>query len=108
MRGVTKTHRSDGAYRAEKREGSTLVQDRERRVIRELSQGTVRWGQGETKLERTRQEVLEGWRGVSARLKADGDTELAQSVDSFLAHMPSAKTERRSVIDRYRARTRTR
>ena len=108
VRGATKTHRSDGAYRAERRKGSTLVEEREQRIIREWSQGTLKWGEGEAKLERTRQAVLKGWRGVSARLKADGDPELGSSVDSFLTHMPHAKTERRSIIERHRAQTRSR
>ncbi len=107
-RGATKTHRSDGAYRAEKRKDWTIAQDRERRILREWSQGAVGWGKGEAKLERTRQEVANGWRGVSGRLKADGDTELGRSVDSFLAQMPSAKTERRSIVERHRSQTRTR
>jgi relaxase-like protein len=108
VRGVTKTHRSDGAYRAEKRDGSTLIEERGRRILREWSEGKLTFVSGEEKLKRTREVVLDGWRGVSARLKADGDAELGQSVDSFLAAMPPAKSERRSVIDRYRARARTR
>jgi len=108
VRGATKTHRSDGAYRAEKRKDWTIAQDRERRILREWSQGAVGWGKGEAKLERTRQEVANGWRGVSGRLKADGDTELGRSVDSFLAQMPSVKTERRSIVERHRSQTRTR
>src|ERR1700722_6570377 len=107
-RGAAKTHRSEGAYRAEKRKGWTIGRDRERRILREWSQGAVGWGKGEAKLERTRQEVANGWRGVSGRLKADGDTELGRSVDSFLAQMPSAETERRSIVDRHRSQTRTR
>jgi hypothetical protein len=72
--------------------------NRERRILREWSQGAVGCGKGEAKLERTRQEVANGWRGVSGRLKADGDTELGRSVDSFLAQMPSANTERSSIL----------
>jgi hypothetical protein len=108
VRGETKTHRSDGAYRAAQREDSTLVREREQRVLREWSTGTLKWGQGEATLVRTRQDVVDGWHGVSARLKADGDLELAQRVDSFLARMPPAKTEKRLLIERLRTPTRTR
>jgi type IV secretory pathway VirD2 relaxase len=108
VRGATKTYRSDGAYRAEKREGSTLAQDRERRVIREWSEGKLTFGAGEEKLKRTRDAVLDGWRGVSARLKADGEHELGARVDSFLAQMPPAKTKKRLLLERSRAGTRTR
>ena len=108
VRGETKTHRSDGAYRAARRAGSTHVQDREQGILREWSAGTLKWGDGEVKLAKTRQEVVEGWRGVSARLKSDGDLELGQWVDSFLAHMPPAKTEKRLLIEGSRTPTLTR
>ena len=108
VRGETKTHRSDGAYRAAQRAGSTHLQDREQRILGEWSAGTLKWGDGEVKLAKTRQEVVEGWRGVSARLKADGDLELGESVDSFLAQMPPAKTEKRLLIERSRTPTLTR
>jgi hypothetical protein len=107
-RGETKTHRSEGAWRMEKREGSTLIQERERRILREWSEGRLTFGAGEEKLQKTREDVLEGWRAVSARLKSEGEHELGARVDSFLAHMPPAKTERQVVIERSRAPTRTR
>ena len=108
VRGQIKTHRSDGAYRAAQRAGSTLVQDREQRILREWSAGTLKLGEGEVKLAKTRQEVVDGWRGVSDRLKTDGDLELGERVDSFLAQMPPAKTEARALIERLRTPIRTR
>ena len=108
VRGETKTHRSDGAWRAANREGSTLIQERERRILREWSGRKLTFGNGEEKLKKTREAVLDGWRGVSARLKADGEHELGARVDSFLAQMPPAKTEKRLLLDRSRAATRTR
>ena len=49
VRGETKTHRSDGAWRAANREGSTLAQERERWILREWSEGrfTLRHRRGE-------------------------------------------------------------
>ena len=108
VRGETKTHRSDGAWRAANREGSTLVQERERWILREWSEGRFTFGTGEEKLKKTREAVLDGWRAVSARLKADGEGELAARVDSFVAQMPPAKSEKRLLIERLRASTRTR
>ena len=108
VRGETRTHRSDGAYRAAQRAGSTLVQDRERRILHEWSAGILKSGEGEPKLLKTRHEVVKGWRGVSDRLKADGDLELGRRVDSFLAHMPPAKTEKTLLIERSRTPTLTR
>jgi hypothetical protein len=108
VRGETKTHRSDGAWRAENRDGSTLIRERERRILREWSEGRLTFGTGEEKLQKTREDVLEGWRAVSLRLKADGEHELGARVDSFIAHVPPARTERQVVIERSRAPTRTR
>jgi hypothetical protein len=108
VRGATRTHRSDGAYRAAQRAGSTLVQDREQRILHEWSAGTLKSGEGEAKLLKTREEVVKGWRGVSDGLKADGDLELGRRVDSFLAHMPPAKTEKTLLIERSRMPERTR
>lgn len=106
VRGETKTHRSDGAFRAKKAQDSTLAQDRERRILREWSAGRLKFGDGEARLLKTRQDVVDGWRGVSARLKADGDHELSGHVDSFLAQMPPAKSERALLVERARTRTR--
>jgi hypothetical protein len=108
VRGETKTHRSDGAWRTANREGSTLIQERERRILREWSDGRLTLGNGEDKLKKTREAVLDGWRGVSARLKADGEHELGARVDSFLAQMPPAKTEKRLLLERARTASRTR
>lgn len=108
VRGATRTHRSDGAYRATMRPGSTLIQERKRQIIREWSEGRLNFGAGEERLVGTRRDILEGWRQVSARLKEDGDFELGQRVDSFVAHMPPAKTEKRAVVEQLRAPTRTR
>jgi len=108
VRGETRTHRSDGAYRAARRAGSTLIQDREQRVLHELSAGTLKRGEGEAKLLKTREEIVNGWRGVSDALKADGDFELGRRVDSFLAHMPPAKTEKTLLIERSRTPARSR
>ena len=94
VRGEIKTHRSDGAWRAANREGSTLIQERERRILREWTEGRLAFGAGE-ETKRTREAVLDGWRGVSAQLKADGEHELGARVDAFRAQMPPAKTEKR-------------
>jgi len=108
VRGQTKTHRSDGAFRGAAREDSNLAQDRQERFMREWSVGALNGGKGEEALERTRQDVLAGWRAVSNRLRADGDHELARQVDSFVAQMPPHKTEKRLLIERLRSTTRTR
>lgn len=108
VRGETKTHRSDGAWRIANRDGLTFVRERELRILRECAEGKLTFGTGEEKLRKTREAVLDGWRGVSARLKADGEHELGARVDLFLVQMPPAKTERRLLIERSRAAKRTR
>ena len=106
VRGETRTHRSDGAYRAAIREGASLIQVWKRQIIREWSEGQLNFGSGEERLPSTREEVLEGWYRVSARLKADGDFELGQRVESFAAQMSPAKTEKWALIDQLFAPTR--
>jgi len=108
VRGHTKTHRSDGAFRGAAREGSSLANDRNKLFMRDWSAGALNGGKGEETLERTRQNVLQGWRAVSNRLRTDGDYELARHVDTFVAQMPPAKTEKRLLIERLRSTTRTR
>ncbi len=108
VRGETKTHRSDGAWRAANREGSSLIRERERRILSDWSEGRLTVGAGDKKLKKTREAVIDGWRGASTRLKADGEHELAARVDSFMAQMPPAKTEKELLIERSRASTRTR
>jgi len=75
-RAVNQGERPNGPSKADlqaQRAGSTHLRDRQQRIIGEWSAGTLKWGDGEVKLAKTRQEVVEGWRGVSVRLKTDGD-----------------------------------
>ena len=79
VRGETKTHRSDGAYRAAQRAGSTLSKIESSGSSASGLRASHKLGEGEMKLMKTRQDVVDGWRGVSARLKADGDRELGRT-----------------------------
>ena len=70
VRGETRTHRSDGAYRAAQRA-------RARPSFKIESSGSFtsgrqvasKLGEGEAKLLRTREDVVSGWRAVSERSK---------------------------------------
>ena len=106
VRGETRTHDPMAPAGGDTR-GPILIQERKRRIIREWSEGQLNFGTGEGRLARTREEVLEGWYRISARLKADGDFELGRRVESFVAQMPPAKTEKRALIDQLGAPTRT-
>jgi len=70
----------DGIYRAAQRCESSYVRDRVRR-------GDKAAPSKET-LVRTRGHVVNGWRAVSERLRADGYPNLADHVDRFIAQMP--------------------
>jgi hypothetical protein len=108
VRGETQTRHPDGIFRAAKRKQSTFVRERQQHLIRELSAGGLKPADGEARLLATRKEIIDGWRSVGDRLRADGDHELAERVDSFVERMPPAQTDKALLAERVRAPTRTR
>jgi hypothetical protein len=52
--------------------------------------------------------VVDGWRAVSERLRADGYPNLANHVDRFLAQMPHVRTDVEMVSDQVRSSGRRR
>jgi hypothetical protein len=106
VRGDTKTRKRDGIYRAAQRNESTHMKERRDRARSEsLGHAGTMGDSGKATMRRTRQDVSEGWRRVSAVLDAAGDHELAAQVRSFAARMPSARTESELIADHWRART---
>jgi Relaxase/Mobilisation nuclease domain len=100
VRGQNRTSMPDGIYRAAQRGESSYVRDRIRRAATSNSNKET--------LDRTRGHVVDGWRAVSERLRADGYTNLANHVDRFLTQMPSVRTDAEVVIDQARSSGRQR
>ncbi|MDB6014058.1 MAG: relaxase [Gammaproteobacteria bacterium] len=100
VRGQNKTPKPDGIYRAAERGESSYVRDRMRRADTAAASKEA--------LVRTRGYVVDGWRAVSERLRADGYPNLANHVDRFLAQMPSVRTDAEIVSDQVRSSARHR
>jgi hypothetical protein len=100
VRGQFKTSMPDGIYRAAQRDESSYDRDRLRRAATSTSSKET--------LVRTREHVVDGWRAVSARLRADGYPNLANHVDRFLTQMPSVSTDAEMVSDQARSSGRRR
>lgn len=94
VRGVSRTHRSDGIYRAIRRGESTRLEEQVRSVTNELRTGRVDPGHGKEKLLRTRRDVERGWNSVSELLKHDGELELASRVRQFAKEMQPPYVDR--------------
>lgn len=94
VRGVTRSSKKDGIYRAMRRGDSTFFTERAYAVAHGLSQGRLRNDAGKAKLLTTRSNVERGWRAVVRLLERDGDRELAQRVTGFIDQMPAPWTER--------------
>ena len=101
VRGQNKTPKPDGIYRAAERGESSYVRDRMRRADDTAAAS-------KEALVRTRGYVVDGWRAVSERLRADGYPNLANHVDRFLAQMPSVRTDAEMVSDQVRSSARHR
>lgn len=106
VRGERRSTKRDGIYRAEQRGESRHTQARAEAVAAELLKGNLRVEAGKAKLLETRREVERGWWAVSDILVAGGRPELAAEVRRFSAQMPPPRTDRESIAEELRRRTR--
>ena len=100
VRGHNRTSMRDGIYRAAQRGESSYVRDRVRRADTAASSKVT--------LARTRGHVVDGWRAVSERLRADGYPNLANHVDRFVTQMSRVRTDAELIIDQARSSGRQR
>lgn len=109
VRGVSKTHKKDGIYRAMRRGDSTHFEARALAVARELRDRRTSAGTSNATLLRTRNEVNRGWHTVSHLLERDGDPQLASLVRRFVHQMPPPRTDhewmREQLLSELRRRT---
>ena len=94
VRGVVRTTRKDGIYRANLRGESTYMRERTQFVARELSEGGGPIEPGKARLVETRNEVRRGWWSISEILMRDKQPELAAQVTRFAEQMQPPTTER--------------
>lgn len=57
---------------------------------------------GSEAMQRTRQEVVADWRATADALRRQGQGELADRVERFVARMPAAQTDAQRMADRWR------
>jgi hypothetical protein len=106
VRGVSRSSKADGIYRAIRRGDSTHLEERALSVAREMHAGRLHAGGGMGKLLRTRKDVEQGWRRVSDLLDRDGERELATQVRRFVGGMSPPFTEREWIASELAGRVR--
>jgi hypothetical protein len=94
VRGETRTHKTDGIYRAAERMESSHTRARVEQVSRELTQGKLNLEIGKRNLIETRKGVQTGWHAVSEILFREGKPVLAMQVTCFAEQMPPVKSEK--------------
>jgi hypothetical protein len=88
VRGESRTHKTDGIYRATLRGDSTHSRTRTEAVAAELLNSDLRVEPVKSKLLDTRKEVERAWRATSDLLISQGQHELAARVRHFVDQMP--------------------
>ena len=99
VRGVTKTQKSDGIYRAMRAGRSTHLRGRAQSVARAMRAGNTLVESGRPRLLDTRRIVEKGWHGLRDSLRADGKGGLAHEVECYVKGMPPPQTERESIAE---------
>lgn len=98
VRGESRTHKSDGIYRAAIRGHSTHVRERVETAATELLKVNPRIEPGKSKLLQTRKRIERGWRAARDLLKDHGASNLAERVDRFVDQMSPPRTEREWIV----------
>jgi hypothetical protein len=94
VRGASRTTKKDGIHHAMLRGESTHIRARAEAVDRDLATGGLTRDPGKSVLLKTRQVVLDGWRGLADVLERDGNPQLAGAVRRFAQALPPPLTEK--------------
>lgn len=93
IRGQSRKPMLDSIFRAARRGESSHMMTRAQDVARELKQGVLD-NAGSSRLQRTRMEVLRGWKAVRDLLLDEGRDQLADDVGRFVNQMPPPRTDK--------------
>ena len=93
VRGVSRSSKKDGIYRASLRGDSSFERKRMERSAKELAHGGGGVESGTRTLAETRSVVIQGWRSLAARMVGEGDGKLAASIDNFANSLGRPRTE---------------
>lgn len=94
VRGVSRSSKKDGIYRASQRGDSTYMRAQAEAIASELLKGDLRVDAGKRQLVETRKEVVRGWAKVASALEHGGQGGLASEVRGFVADMTPPRTDR--------------
>src|SRR6266513_3719517 len=97
VRGESRTHKTDGIYRATLRGDSTHTRARAEAVAQDFLNGNLRPEPGKSNLMETRKDVERGWRAISDILRSQGQPDLAARVIRFVFVMRPPLTEREQI-----------
>ena len=105
VRGQSRTHKTDGIYRATLRGDSTHIRNRVEAMAGELFRGDREFDPGKARLLSTRKEVERGWRAMSEILDRQGQPALAGQVRQFTDRLPPPTTEKEQLVAQMLDRT---
>ena len=94
VRGEARSSWKDGIYRASRRGDSIFVRARTEAAAEELMTGRSYANTGMHRLSATRQSVVQAWALVASRLTVEGNHELVNDVQNFVASMRPSRTDR--------------
>jgi hypothetical protein len=87
---------------------STFMRAKLESVLKALQTKRGALDAGKETMQRTRSEVLARWHAVTDALRSQGQAELADRVERFIARMPAVQTDAQRMADRWRKTERSR
>ena len=87
---------------------STFMRAKLDSLIQALRSGRGAVDDGQEKMRNTRREVVADWRATADALRSQGQVELADRVERFVARMPAVQTDAQRMADRWRETERSR
>jgi hypothetical protein len=94
VRGLGRSNKTDGIYRAMHRGDSIHFEERASAVGVQLREGRFDAGTGKATLVGTRTDVVRGWQRVTELLDWAGERDLSSRVQQFVRQMPPPWTDR--------------
>ncbi|MDQ0608222.1 hypothetical protein QFZ83_002393 [Variovorax sp. W1I1] len=87
---------------------STFMRAKLESVLKALQTKPGTLEAGKETMQHTRNGVVAGWHAVTDALRSQGQAELAERVERFLARMPAVQTDAQRIADRWRETERSR
>ncbi|RYF55379.1 MAG: relaxase [Comamonadaceae bacterium] len=84
---------------------STFIRKKVMDMIQQMRTGVAVPDAGKTRVQETRNAVLEDWQATAQALRRQGDHELSGQVERFVQQMAPAKTDAQQLAERWAAQT---